>query len=485
MTELGLKSLIVFANQWWPHVDTGFQVASSRLKEGRSVALVDLTEILDVGFGQMWPPRASRYGLAPTTRRMFKLLTETFPDRVEILWPDLSFGRTMSDQVVQIMNSATTIQDIQGIDLEGQNLGYSLLSTVYSDAGRTDLSIRRVARMVERVLPQCVALYRWLSGLFETGEFAEVVVFNGRFALERSVLLAASRNGVDVTYHEALADGRYTTLPGSVHSQEVFQTAVERAWSTADPDTRVELADAWFRDRFSLRSADVKRWSRTWEIEDDALDGRKLAGDRPLLAVFPSSDDEFASISRDYDLPGGMSQLDRISSAVCVAKDLGMNVVVRLHPNFSNKSKIMTREWMSLLENGVEVIPPSAPTNSYSLIRQSDIVATCGSTVTVEAAYLGRPTVLLAPSIYSRLEIGVSAYDDLTLVQVLEDSAFVPIEKAKEEAIKVAFFDLVRWTQSDPGFPTMRSWQTKKRVAAMSPMWGLWRRWRRFKRGYL
>lgn len=482
MSEFRPKSLVIFANQWWPHVDTGCQVAMSRLREGRSVALVDLTEILDVGFGQMWPPRASRHGLAPTTRRMFNFLTETFPGRVEILSPDLSFGRTVSDQVVQILNSATTIQDIQRIEVEGQNLGYSLLSTVYSDAGRTDLSIRRVARMVERVLLQCVAVHRWVSGLLGTGEFAEVVVFNGRFALERSVLLAASRNGVDVTYHEALADGRYTALPGSVHSQEVFQTEVERAWSTADPDTRVELADAWFRDRFSLRSADVKRWSRTWDIEDDALDSRKLVGDRPLLAVFPSSDDEFASISRDYDLPNGMSQLDRISRAVCVAKDLGMNVVVRLHPNFSNKSKMMTREWMSISDEGVEVIPPSAPTNSYSLIRQSDIVATCGSTVGVEAAFLEKPTVLLAPSLYSRLGISVTAYDDTTLARILTDSDFVSVKQSKEVALKIAYFDLVRWTLPDPGLPTMRTSQSKKRDTAMSPIWGLWRRWRRFNR---
>ena len=485
MREFRPKSLVIFGNQWWPHVDTGCQVALSRLREGHSVALVDLTEFLEVGFGQMWPPRASRRGLAPTTRKMFKLLAETFPGRVEVLWPDLSCRRTLSDQVVQILNSRTTIPDIQGIDLEGQNLGYSLLSTVYSDAGRTDLSIRRVARMVERVLPQCVVVYQWVSGLLETGEFAEVVVFNGRFALERSVLLAASKNGVDVTYHEALADGRYTTLPGSVHSQEVFQTEVERAWSKADPDNRVELADAWFRDRFSLRSADVKRWSRNWDIEGDDLDGRRIAGDRPLLAVFPSSDDELASISNDYDLPGGTSQIDRISSAATVAKNLGMNVVVRLHPNFSNKSKMMTREWMSLLDKGVEVIPPSAPTNSYSLIRQSDIVATCGSTVGIEAAYLEKPTVLLAPSLYSRLGISAIAYDDISLAQILTDSDFVPIEKSKEIALKIAYFDLVRWALPDPGLPTIRSWQSQKPYAAMSSIWGLWRRWRRFNRCYL
>ena len=162
-----------------------------------------------------------------------------------------------------------------------------------------------------------------------------------------------------------------------------------------------------------------------------------------------------------------------------------MNVVVRLHPNFSNKSKMMTREWMSLLDKGVEVIPPSAPTNSYALIRRSDIVATCGSTVGIEAAYLEKPTVLLAPSLYSRLGISAIAYDDISLAQILTDSDFVPIEKSKEIALKIAYFDLVRWALPDPGLPTIRSWQSQKPYAAMSSIWGLWRRWRRFNRCYL
>jgi hypothetical protein len=69
------------------------------------------------------------------------------------------------------------------------------------------------------------------------------------------------------------------------------------------------------------------------------------------------------------------------------------------------KPKEDVAEWMAAIE---EIKPdihldPFADIDSYTLMRQADVVVTYGSTTGVEAAFAGKPVVVMGPSAYDKL----------------------------------------------------------------------------------
>jgi hypothetical protein len=51
----------------------------------------------------------------------------------------------------------------------------------------------------------------------------------------------------------------------------------------------------------------------------------------------------------------------------------------------------------------LSVIPPEAPADTYTLLRNADKVLTFGSTVGIEAVFWGKPSILAGPSFYRNL----------------------------------------------------------------------------------
>lgn len=79
---------------------------------------------------------------------------------------------------------------------------------------------------------------------------------------------------------------------------------------------------------------------------------------------------------------------------------------IRFHPNQADiLSDIISpfREIASL--PNVQIYYPNDTANTYTLMEWSDLVITFGSTVTVEACWMGKPVIMLGPGYFDELNV--------------------------------------------------------------------------------
>jgi hypothetical protein len=130
----------------------------------------------------------------------------------------------------------------------------------------------------------------------------------------------------------------------------------------------------------------------------------ELPQDKRTVVYFSSSGDEIAELDLDWhDFFGGQENALKVLAQIC--RENNLFLIVRSHPHKRMKPKEDVAEWMAAIE---EIKPdihldPFADIDSYTLMRQADVVVTYGSTTGVEAAFAGKPVVVMGPSAYDKL----------------------------------------------------------------------------------
>ena len=120
--------------------------------------------------------------------------------------------------------------------------------------------------------------------------------------------------------------------------------------------------------------------------------------------LFYSSDDERLAQGPDWINYFG-TQEKAIGSLIDCINFNKYDLVIRIHPNIKNKSKDEKNLWVNIKKKysknkNISFILPEEKTRSYSILDQSDIIVSSGSTIGLEAVYYKKPSILLSPSPY-------------------------------------------------------------------------------------
>ena len=333
--------------------------------------------------------------------------------RVNPIWKKWNKEVQVQDDFNNLMvlfSSAKNFSDIKNVKFKDAKIGYSVISTLATKYGDSSFTKNTLNRSLPRLVKRYLMSYYLVNELIKENCIDTVIIFNGRFVHESAAAAAALNNGVEVIYFERPRENTFIASRHSPHSIKGFGSELQEA--IADDASEVAfIAKNWFEQRQSNNDPEISEFQNKWN--DDPFD-LNLGQSRGLISIFPTSDDEFFGISEDWDLPNSSTQFAWISKFGEIAASHGYKVVIRLHPNLLSKSRRLRRTWNSLKNiPGLEVIRADSPVNSYKLIQGSDLVVTCGSTIAMEAGYLGVPT----------LSIGSGIYDDLNAVQKITDPA--------------------------------------------------------------
>jgi hypothetical protein len=123
-----------------------------------------------------------------------------------------------------------------------------------------------------------------------------------------------------------------------------------------------------------------------------------------MVTIFTSSEDEFALLGSEWELSEWGNQWDAFEAVINKYSVLGHRVVMRVHPNFLNKSqpeRVEIAEKLKVLKGSYPnliVYGASETINSYELVKISSTVFVWGSTIGLESVNLGIPTVILNAS---------------------------------------------------------------------------------------
>jgi hypothetical protein len=272
--------------------------------------------------------------------------------------------------------------------------------------------LQRSARSYAWTLDQTLAAIREL-------DITAVVVFNGRFLHDRAVAEAARLAGVPVLSAElGGSDTDFDLTVDSTHDWSALQRRMLRTYDVWDAEDRIALGSSWFEAR--ARHADPRN-SLFVEGQQPgaALD---IAEASCLVVFFSSSGDEMAELDFDWDeYFGGQGPALQILARVC--RELpGTRLVVRSHPHKRIKPRRDVEDWLRDVETaGPDVhLDPYSRIDSYTLMRQADIVVTYGSTTGIEAAYAGKPVIVMGPSAHGEIGAVTTAHNENELRTALQ-----------------------------------------------------------------
>lgn len=330
-------------------------------------------------------------------------------------------------------------------------------------------------------LVACFALDR----LLDESRPDVMLQFNGRQSSTRVAFELARRRGIRVITHERGV--RNETLGFQENGTCTSLAGVRAAWSEwADvPLAADELAaiDGHLTEREHGVNMAWSAFTTAPAEEAEFRAALDLDADRPVWALFTSSDDEVAAES--HWLGGWDSQLDWIRATIDYAgRNPGIDLVIRVHPNTgSRRSHGVNHKQLEQFERlraggfpaNVRMIDAGTELSSYTLMNIATVGLVWQSTVALEIACKGKATVAAAGSWVTGTDVAHTADDPDGYAGLLDRLRELPAgavsAEVRRRALRLAYtiffripiaFPLVRM----PGpLSAQRTWTSPEELA--------------------
>jgi hypothetical protein len=197
------------------------------------------------------------------------------------------------------------------------------------------------------------------------------------------------------------------------------------------------IGEQFYKDR---ENNIIGSWTTFLDKQDPSLLPVNWDGNKHNIALFTSSEDEFMSISNEWDNPFFESQLDGLRFvANIISSEPTYHLYVRVHPN----TKYMAKAYVDSIQeigtySNVTLIDSDSNISTYQLLNKCNKVITFGSTLGMEAVYRKKPSILLSKCFYYFLK-GPFLPKHTSEIKFLVLNANLQIPE-EDECIKYAYF---------------------------------------------
>ena len=160
---------------------------------------------------------------------------------------------------------------------------------------------------------------------------------------------------------------------------------------------------------------------------------------RKTISIFLSSDDELASLGPDWECKFTNDVEHSVLTLCEMFHDY--NILLRLHPNQAGQGKRILEIYKAIANSftNVKIIFPNEKINSYGLINYSDFVISFGSTISVEATYLGKVSILLGKQRFDSLDVAYTPKSFNELESIIRSQREIK-PKSIEAALVYGYF---------------------------------------------
>ena len=306
-------------------------------------------------------------------------------------------------EIAALPQTFASHQALKAFTFDGFDIGMGVASSLISCTRDPDFDLRVHASEVANLLRSSAAIFRSIQNHLRASRFDRLYLFNGRSATNRAAFQAGLRekipchiyeNGADIHHMQEFIDH----LP---HDIAYTEALIRQAWDDApDPLERERIARGFFEKALQGKTV----FNFIGQQDPKLLPAGFAAHDRNI-AIYNSSEDEFAAIGDEWRNPIYVDQLDGLRRLRVDLEKLPLNVKchLRMHPHLRNVDNPFTRALRALEHPRFTVIPPESPVSSYALLKACDTVLTFGSSVGIEAVYHSKPSILAGKSFYQNL----------------------------------------------------------------------------------
>jgi hypothetical protein len=257
-------------------------------------------------------------------------------------------------------------------------------------------------RWVEATARSYAYVYDQTLKLIDDRSVTAIVVYNGRFLHDGAAAAAAESRGLPVlNYDVGGSQSDFDLTINATHDWDALQERMLNMYNQWPESERDEIGSSWFLERVNHQDpanalfVEAQRKGALVELPDAER----------LVVFFSSSGDEIAELQLNWaDFFGGQPQALQLLADECRKKP-GYALVVRSHPHKRMKPAQDVVDWLKAVDDAAPDLhlDPYSEVDSYELMRKADVVVTYGSTTGVEAAFAGRPVIVMGPGAYSQL----------------------------------------------------------------------------------
>lgn len=308
-----------------------------------------------------------------------------------------------------------TIEDILKLEYKGVHIGYAAMSTYISYGVRNlyPLIDKQFRAYLDRLLARCCRFTDVVEAAITDYKPNSVGLFNARLVDDRPIVDICRRDGIDFTSYEHRFilgnQPRKTSFHNTTpHNEADIRKKMEEIWNdpSVPENEKITVGKSFYESRRNSIAAGDKVYTGDQQTGLLPEDWDK---DKHNIVIFNSSEDEMSYVLENNQA-GALfpTQLDGFETIFEMNKDRDdIHFYIRIHPNLKNIPYLYSTLIPKYGEKyaNVTVIPGNSPISTYSLIDVADKVLVFGSTAGAEAAYAGRPTILIAGSVYTDLDI--------------------------------------------------------------------------------
>jgi len=331
---------------------------------------------------------------------------------------------------------------IKSLTYRSVDVGQAAYSSYVGLSRDLDLEGILARSTLMKLLHTAQLLSAYWFDLLKEKEVTRVVLYNGRQNHNRPLLRVARLLGVEAEVMEFSGpDARCVYQFHNCPPLDLNNLAmlIDENWETVEGD-REEIARQYFE--FKRQGAAVNERSfvlgQTKGLLPEGWDPEKRN-----IVIFNSSEDEFAAAGGEYDETLYPSQTEAVSR-ICDALDQepDLRIYLRMHPNLSQVKWRFARQLreMGSLHSNVVVVPPESSISTYSMLAECDVVVSFGSTVGIEAAYWGKPSILVRRCVYERTGSVYVPRSHEELIALLKDRSLSPLPSFGAKKVAVFWY---------------------------------------------
>jgi hypothetical protein len=305
----------------------------------------------------------------------------------------------------------SSISDLKNYKYKNIDIGLTVASTLISYLREPLPNVWKFKQYINESINNCQSLFDHLSKYLEQSSYDQVYLFNGRFAPYRMMMRACQKIKIDFYVHErsGVLNKYLLCQNSSPHDLQFIKSDIEKT-------PKENLDKTWYQN--SLKGISNSWYSFTGH-QNIQKDFRADYPNKKIISVFISSEDEFEAIAGwDQKLFKNQNEaLHFIGKAKSINNDYV--IIIRIHPNLTGLKNAQTQGLKKLNYHNFIIIKPGSKINTYHIINQSDLVITFGSSVGIEAAHMGKPSILLGRAFYEDLQTNIIPKSKEELLQLL------------------------------------------------------------------
>jgi hypothetical protein len=283
---------------------------------------------------------------------------------------------------------------------DGAAIGIGALASLVRHLGDSAPELSENLDVADRLLNSALRAYLLTRDLIARRRPAEILIYNGRFAVSKGIAEAARLSGVGVRYHELVSTyDRFFHSPYAVHSMRNTRRDLRKSWACAGEE-RERIAEQYFTPgRGGIRLFE------TQFLEHQRRDQTIARTGRWRVVYYVSSIEEYEAVEDGFENPLFESQH---AAAEWLARwALGkpnVELFIRMHPRARGLSIREKSWWDSLAAPNVVVLTAESPVESYELATSADRVVAYHSSMGAEASYAGMVSILIGDADYRGLD---------------------------------------------------------------------------------